>query len=109
MRHYTWNGSGGVSSNEKSIEGYKDVATGEFIPFGNGENPKDYDLAIPGYGGSTFGASEKRIANSNNSFALDQERGTGGSLGIEEGRQSVRRPIGERVANLVPSVSSRMA
>lgn len=109
MRHYTWSGSGGQSLGEKAIQGYSDVATGEFKSFGNGEQPNDYDLTVPSYGGSVMGASEKRIDNSNNSFALDQQRETtGGELGIEEGRQSLRKPMGGRVANLVPSVASRV-
>lgn len=109
MRHYTWSGSGGQDTPyDKTTNGYKNVATGEFISHGNGEQPNDYDLTVPTYGGVLMGASSKRVADSNNTSALDHKRKTGGSLNIEEGSQQLRHPLG-RVANLVPAVSNRLS
>ena len=113
MRHYTWNGSGGPSTDEDLIKGYKNAQTGELIEYGDGGSVRDYDLSIPGYGGSVFGASSKRVMDSNNAFVQDQERDTGGSLvGVEEGRKVAlneqRGKGGERIANLVPAVQSRL-
>lgn len=108
-RHYTWSGSGGPDiPYDKTTNGYEDVATGEFISFGNGEQPNDYDLQVPTTGGVFLGGSPKRIADSNNTFALDSKRETGGTLGVEEGSSRPRYPI-QRVAKLVPSVSSRLS
>lgn len=116
-RHYTWSGSGGQQLiDDKSINGYKDFQTGKWIDFGNGSQPNDYDLTRPSYGGSIMGASSHRVDNSNNAYALDRRRDTGGSLGIEEGGTGRRvinplnekEGMNERIAQLHPIVAKRL-
>lgn len=105
LHHYTWSGTGGVREPySKVVDGYRDVGTGKYVYWGNGGQPKDYDITLPTTGGIDFGASPERVNTSNNAYALDMKRDTGRGLSVGEAGTKGN----ERVARLIPAVKQRL-
>lgn len=94
MRHYTWNGSGGLSTVDKPevIPGLGNLPD---TPIGSGMQPKDYDKSNnlnPSYSAAKQGFSKEKVMLTNNSE-------------VRNIANEVRR--GDRVAMLMPGTGKR--